>query len=294
MSDNISNTFDRNLLTRNSEAYRNIYRELQSKVHRMPLTRATLTKLRNELNKVESKATTAFAKLLDMGENLDKIIMTIDAYCRLIDIVDSEVNDTVDNTDLMDALEEERKAQEQAQIARLRRQQVESERKVVAAERRASGRGRPSARGRSPVRTAPSTSRERAPRRSPSPLRAPTTSRSPTADLRDGMNSMAVAENELKVYLSRENRTCGICQDPHQLLSRSDISVLSCGHCFHFLCAMKWHGDRRQNPFRRCAICRTTQSQAPPTTSNSLLIIGGTQLDEIFGPVPPPPDLTLH
>ena len=56
------------------------------------------------------------------------------------------------------------------------------------------------------------------------------------------------------------NESCPICQET---LRSKNLSVLSCGHSFHFTCGMQWHCTHDT-----CPLCRTPTGQ-PPITKNT-------------------------
>jgi len=83
---------------------------------------------------------------------------------------------------------------------------------------------------------------------------------------------------ELKVYLDKKT-SCPICP---RKLDRSDVSVLDCGHCFHFMCAIKSFANDEKH---RCPVCRTPMQAVPRSTQESLVVIGEENLTRAFGPV---------
>jgi len=84
-------------------------------------------------------------------------------------------------------------------------------------------------------------------------------------------------QHEVKAFISTRNKTCAICQDD---ITREEITVLDCGHCFHFICANRNYFYDRQH---RCASCRVEQKFPPRTPMVTEGIIGET-LDDVFGP----------
>jgi len=81
---------------------------------------------------------------------------------------------------------------------------------------------------------------------------------------------------EFKSVFDCDHKTCSICKED---MTREEITVLDCGHCFHFICANRnYFTDRRH----RCAMCRTPQG-FPPRTPGQAAVLLGEKMDEVFG-----------
>jgi len=108
-----------------------------------------------------------------------------------------------------------------------------------------------------------------------------------------GMDEKVEMPDEIKViFNSKECSICGVPADKHPI-RRDNISVLRCGHVFHFFCAQKWYryGNGR---YRRhsCAICRNVDDDVSPYSSTmSCEIIGDVLLNQVLGPLPSTPPL---
>jgi hypothetical protein len=125
------------------------------------------------------------------------------------------------------------------------------------------------------------------PPRDASPIRTEPPNRErtrPTGGVTNLFTRMEINEDkeekhEVKVFLDPDHKQCTIC---HQPLTRQEITVLKCGHCFHFICANRWY---RTGGAHSCAICRNVDHTAPITPGEARSIIG-ERLDEVFGPEP--------
>jgi len=136
--------------------------------------------------------------------------------------------------------------------------------------------------------------------RSPSPERQPS---SPAPGSDDGAsnvlgglelgNQERSELDEIKSIFDEQHTECAIC---HEELSRESISILHCGHVFHFLCAQRWwrygNGNNRRHS---CASCRVVDDARPPYSNQATIgIIGEVLLTRVFGAVPEPPALSSH
>jgi len=134
--------------------------------------------------------------------------------------------------------------------------------------------------------------------RSPSPERQPA---SPAPGSDDGasnvlgdmhMGNEEKSElDEIKAVFDEEHKECVIC---HEELSRESISIMHCGHVFHFLCAQRWwrygNGSNRRHS---CATCRVVDDDRSPYSNEATIgIIGEVLLTRVFGAVPEPPPLS--
>jgi len=96
----------------------------------------------------------------------------------------------------------------------------------------------------------------------------------------DAFEDTEMEVEELKVYLDKKT-LCAICP---KKLDRNDISALDCGHCFHFMCAIKSYANDVKH---RCPVCRIPMETVPRSTQESLAVIGEETLTRAFGPVRP-------
>jgi len=115
------------------------------------------------------------------------------------------------------------------------------------------------------------------------------------SELGRAMNKLVINEKKVKVILSQDNKKCAICR---KVLSRTDISLMECGHCFHFMCAIDWDRvptliDGKNVLTHECFICKAKQKELPLTLQQSIKIIGKEKMNEVFGIETYSPILTL-
>jgi len=230
----IINNYDR-IIYRATTLYTEQELKMTSQFSSLPITKNTLSKLKTDQRKDEKRAHLANIKKVDMGA-LDDVLIRMDIRKNLIHYTTNVLTLRNANNQDINAREEERIAHEQANSARLRRQQVTR------------------------VLTPDSTSED---------LEATTAS--------INMNDELDHKCPDKVYLYRDNKDCACC---YCEITPTDISLLDCGHCYHFLCA---HRAYKNDPQHRCPLCRAEQMIPPRSTATSTHILGDI-MDDIFAP----------
>jgi hypothetical protein len=276
------------IINRASEEYMNKEYQMTVQFNNLPITKSTLKKLRNDQSKDESKATLIEVKIEDMGATLLDIRIKQDIRSNLINYVTNELTLRITNNNAVnEAKEAERVANERARASTMQRQQAELTARLEATEARAMPRDVTRPVPRVAFAPLPRRARSRSPTRpnqAPRPQTPAVTAQpdSPTENLGEALNNMFVEESDEKhptrVYLDKDNKSCILCSVD---LTRDNISVLDCGHCFHFLCAHRAYRSDRQH---RCPICRAVQMIVPRSCRASSSLLDKRLLDEVFPP----------